>query len=134
MLLLLGRDHFSVEKMHKFNVFNECVTDQPTDRPTDQPTDRAYYRDARTHLKISSSTLQPYRYKNTRRRRFMPDSEHMMFVRPIVNKYNPNCTVVSDGSKILQSEFIIRVKFKCRRKDCDFFAVCSVDCKLSRKD
>ena len=46
MLLLLGQDHFSVEKMHKFNVFNECVT-----RPTDQPMDRAYYRDERTHLK-----------------------------------------------------------------------------------
>ena len=47
MLLLLGQDHFSVEKMHEFDVFNECVTDQPTDRPTDT----AYYRDARTHLK-----------------------------------------------------------------------------------
>ena len=34
MLLLLGKDLFSVEKMHKFDVFNECVT-QPTDQPTD---------------------------------------------------------------------------------------------------
>ena len=34
--------------MHDFDVFNECVTDQQTD----QPTDTAYYRDARTHLKI----------------------------------------------------------------------------------
>ena len=33
--------------MHDFDVFNECVTNQPTD----QPTDTAYYRDARTHLK-----------------------------------------------------------------------------------
>ena len=47
MLLLLGQNHFSVEKMLDFDVFNECVTDQPTDRPTDT----AYYRDARTHLK-----------------------------------------------------------------------------------
>ena len=46
MNYLLGQDYFSVEKMHEFNVFNECVT-----RPTDQPTDRAYYRDAWTHLK-----------------------------------------------------------------------------------
>ena len=51
MLLLLGWNHFFVEKMLDFDVFNECVTDQPTDRPTDRPTDTAYYRDARTHLK-----------------------------------------------------------------------------------
>ena len=37
MLLLLGQDHFSVEKMHEFDVFNECVTRQ-TDQPTDQRT------------------------------------------------------------------------------------------------
>ena len=48
MLLLLGQNHFSVEKMLDFDVFNECVTNQQTDRPTDT----AYYRDARTHLKI----------------------------------------------------------------------------------
>ena len=47
MLLKLGQAHFSVEKMHDFDVFNECVTDEPTDRPTDT----AYYRDARTHRK-----------------------------------------------------------------------------------
>ena len=35
MLLLLGQDHFSIEKMHDFDVFNECVTDRPTDQPTD---------------------------------------------------------------------------------------------------
>ena len=34
MLLLLGQDHFSVEKMHEFDVFNECVT-----RQTDQRTE-----------------------------------------------------------------------------------------------
>ena len=54
MQLLLGWDRFSVEKLHDFDVFNECVTNQPTDRPTDRPTDTAYYRDARTHLKMSS--------------------------------------------------------------------------------
>ena len=47
MLLLLGLNHFSVEKTLDFDVFNKCVTNQPTD----QPTDTAYYRDARTHLK-----------------------------------------------------------------------------------
>ena len=51
MLLLLGSANFSVEKMHDFDVFNECVTDRQTDRPTDRPTDTAYYRDARPHLK-----------------------------------------------------------------------------------
>ena len=34
MLLLLGQDHFSVEKIYEFDVFNECVTDQPTNQPT----------------------------------------------------------------------------------------------------
>ena len=33
--------------MHDFDVFNECVTERQTNRPTD----KAYYRDARTHLK-----------------------------------------------------------------------------------
>ena len=47
MHLLLGQNHFSVEKMLDFDDFNECVTDHPTDRPADT----AYYRDARTHLK-----------------------------------------------------------------------------------
>ena len=37
---LLSLNHFSVEKMHDFDVFNECVTDRPTDRQTDRPTDR----------------------------------------------------------------------------------------------
>ena len=33
---LLGYwNHFSVAKMHDFDVFNECVTNQPTDQPTD---------------------------------------------------------------------------------------------------
>ena len=50
MIFLMGQDHFSIEKMHEFDVFNECVT-RPTDQPTNQPTDRAYHRDARTHLK-----------------------------------------------------------------------------------
>ena len=50
MLLLLCRDHFSIEKMHEFDVFDECVT-WPTDRPTNQPTDMTSYRSARTHLK-----------------------------------------------------------------------------------
>ena len=59
MLLLLGQDHFSVEKMHEFDVFNECVTDQPTNQPTNQPTDRAYYRDARTHLKREPMRGEP---------------------------------------------------------------------------
>ena len=36
--------------MLDFDVFNECVTDQPTDRQTDT----AYYRDAKTHLKTNS--------------------------------------------------------------------------------
>ena len=36
------------EKHVRFCDFNECVTDRPTDRQTDT----AYYRDARTHLKI----------------------------------------------------------------------------------
>ena len=53
MRLLLGQDHFPVEKMHEFDVFNECVTNQPTDRPTYRP---AYYRDTRTHLKIVKLT------------------------------------------------------------------------------
>ena len=53
MLLLLGQNHFSVEKMLDFDVFNECVTDQQTDRPTDT----AYYRDARTHLKTQSNVI-----------------------------------------------------------------------------
>ena len=35
MLLLLIQDHFPVEKMHEFDIFNDCVTQQ-----TDQPTDR----------------------------------------------------------------------------------------------
>ena len=34
MLLLMGQDHFSVEKMHEFDVFNECVT-QLTNRQSD---------------------------------------------------------------------------------------------------
>ena len=37
---LLSLNHFSVEKMHDFDVFNECVTDRPTDRQTDRQTDR----------------------------------------------------------------------------------------------
>ena len=45
--------------MLDFDVYNECVTDQPTDQPTNQPTDRptdtAYYRDARTHLKMKAN-------------------------------------------------------------------------------
>ena len=57
MHLLLGQNHFSVEKMLDFDDFNECVTDQPTNRPTDQPTDTAYYRDARTHLKTTCLIL-----------------------------------------------------------------------------
>ena len=48
MLLLLGQNHFSVEKILDFDVFNECVTNRLTNRPTDT----AYYRDARTHLKM----------------------------------------------------------------------------------
>ena len=31
---------------------NVLPTNQPTDRPTNRPTDTAYYRDARTHLKM----------------------------------------------------------------------------------
>ena len=31
---------------------------RPTDRQTDQPTDTAYYRDARTHLKINWRLLK----------------------------------------------------------------------------
>ena len=44
---LLSLNHFFVEKMHDFDVFNECVTNQQTNRPMDT----AFYRDARTHLK-----------------------------------------------------------------------------------
>ena len=47
LLLLLGYNYFTVDKMH---VFDECITDQPTD----QPTDTAYYGDARAHLKNTS--------------------------------------------------------------------------------
>ena len=35
---LLSLNHFSVEKMHDFDVFNECVTDRPTDQQTAQRT------------------------------------------------------------------------------------------------
>ena len=35
---LLSLNHFSVEKMHDFDVFNECVTDRPTDQQTDRQT------------------------------------------------------------------------------------------------
>ena len=41
------RTTFLLKKMHDFDVFDECVTNQPTD----QPMDAAYYRDAMTHLK-----------------------------------------------------------------------------------
>ena len=61
MLLLLGQNHFSVEKMLAFDVFNECVTDRPTDRPTDT----AYYRDARTHLKTRISPSLFCNFKNS---------------------------------------------------------------------
>ena len=44
---LLGKNHFSVEKMLDFDVFTECVTNQQTDRPTDT----ANYRGALSHLK-----------------------------------------------------------------------------------
>ena len=47
---LLSLNHFSVEKMHDFDVFNECVTNRPTDT--------AYYRDARTHLNKAGYTGQ----------------------------------------------------------------------------
>ena len=30
----MGKNYFSVEKMHDFDVFNECVTNQQTNRPT----------------------------------------------------------------------------------------------------
>ena len=36
--------------MHNFEVFNECVTDRPTDT--------AYYRDARTHLKMAAKFVR----------------------------------------------------------------------------
>ena len=52
MLLLLSWYEFSDEKMQDFDAFYKCVTDRPTDRPTDT----AYYRDARTHLKIRLQT------------------------------------------------------------------------------
>ena len=32
--------------------------DRRTNRPTDQPTDTAYYRDARTHLKIGKIEIR----------------------------------------------------------------------------
>ena len=38
MLLLLGYKLFPVVKMHDFDDFNECVTNQPTDQPTDRRT------------------------------------------------------------------------------------------------
>ena len=53
MLLLLGQNHFSVEKMLDFDVFNECVTNRQTDRPTDT----ASYRGAFAHLKNVSELL-----------------------------------------------------------------------------
>ena len=62
MPLLLGLNHFSVEKILDFDVFNECVTDQPTNQPTNRPTDTAYYRDARTHLK----TIQEFKKASKR--------------------------------------------------------------------
>ena len=52
MLLLLSWYKFSDEKMQDSDAFYECVTDRQTNRPTDRPTDTAYYRDARTHLKM----------------------------------------------------------------------------------
>ena len=52
MLLLLSWYEFTDEKMQDSDAFYECVTDQPTDRPTDT----AYYRDARTHLKMQCKT------------------------------------------------------------------------------
>ena len=38
MLLLLGEAHFSFEKMHDFDVFDECVTNRLTNRPTNRRT------------------------------------------------------------------------------------------------
>ena len=52
MLLFLGWNHFSDEKMLDFDVFDKCITDRPTAA--------AYYRDARTNLKrkrVSSSLI-----------------------------------------------------------------------------
>ena len=54
MLHLLGQYHLTVKKMHDFDVFNECVTDQQTDRQTDKQTHIAYYKDAWTHLKTEN--------------------------------------------------------------------------------
>ena len=44
-------------------LMNALQTNRPTDQPTNQPTDTAYYRDARTHLKM---TIFHFNFKNAR--------------------------------------------------------------------
>ena len=45
-----AQNHVTVEEMHVFDVFIECITDQPTDQLTDQPMDTVYNSDTRMHL------------------------------------------------------------------------------------
>ena len=61
------------------------------------------------------------------RRRSMPDSNHLMIVRPIVAKYNPNCVLKGFSSKVLRKVFLIKIHVRCRRPDCDFHATCVID-------
>ena len=43
---------FLLKKCMNSMFLMNALPDQPTDRPTNRPTDRAYYRDARSHLKM----------------------------------------------------------------------------------
>ena len=62
------------------------------------------------------------------RPRSLPDSGYLMFIRRIVDKYNPNCALFGAGARILRRSLSVRVSLMCKKKDCDFGVVCNIDC------
>ena len=56
----------------------------------------------------------------------LSDSSYIPIIRPIVNKYNPNCSLRSANTKCLTKSRAVKCVFQCKRKDCDFLADCRV--------
>merc|ERR1739838_491970 len=73
------------------------------------------------------------RDKRGKRKRTLKDTAHLTITRPLVAKYNPNCTLVSKGNKIKQKPLTFKNWFCCiRKEECDFGAFVSINAQTGR--
>ena len=56
----------------------------------------------------------------------LADASYIPILRPIIKKYNPNCSVFGAHNRHVFKTREVKCVFQCRRKDCDFLVECKV--------